>query len=82
VLPAAALVMTVVGLVLLISTFNLANLLLVRTTTRAREIAVRLAMGAGRARLMRVVMSEALVLSVLGGARGVGPGSIGRPSPQ
>ena len=69
--PAAALVMTLVGLVLLIATLNLTNLLLVRTAARAREIAVRLAMGAGRRRLIRVVVSEALVLAALGGVGGL-----------
>ena len=68
--PAASLLMGVVLLVLFIATLNLANLLLVRTTARAREIAVRLAMGAGRARVTRVIVSEAVVLSLVGGAGG------------
>ena len=71
IVPAAALSMAVVALVLVIGTLNLANLLLVRTTVRARELAVRLALGAGRARLVRVVLSEAIVLSVLGGIGGL-----------
>jgi len=70
--PVAALLMAVVVLVLVLATLNLANLLLVRTTARAREIAVRIAMGAGRGRVIRVVMSEALVLAAVGGAGGLG----------
>jgi len=58
-------------LVLLIATLNLANLLLVRTAARAREIAVRLAIGAGRRQLIRVVISEPLVLAALGGVGGL-----------
>ena len=71
VVPAAIFAMVVVVLVLVIGTLNLANLLLVRSTARAREIAVRLALGAGRRRVVRVVMAEAIVLSLLGGAGGL-----------
>jgi len=70
-IPAAIFAMVVVLLVLVIGTLNLANLLLVRSTTRAREIAVRLALGAGRARVIRVVLAEAFVLSAIGGAGGL-----------
>lgn len=69
--PAAGLIMGVVILVLIMGTMNLANLLLVRTTSRGREIAVRLALGAGRGRLIRVVLSEALLLAFVGGAGGL-----------
>jgi predicted permease len=75
---AGVMMMSVVGIVLVIACFNIANLLLARASGRKREISIRVAIGASRSRIITQLLSEAMVLAIAGSLLGLGLALAGR----